>query len=97
VVVLIVVLLGAKWAFGHEAPTGWAYGVECCHSMDCYQAPVGDVKESSAGYALSTGEIIPYGDHRIKRSQDEYFHECKPLGDPKQMHSICIYVPDRGF
>lgn len=84
-------------AAAHQAPAGWQYDSSCCSGVDCYQAPASDVKETRNGYQLSTGELIPYSDHRIKRSHDEYFHECKPGGDAKPQRSYCLYVPDRGM
>jgi hypothetical protein len=84
-------------ASAHQAPAGWQYDPSCCAGVDCYQAPPSDVKETKYGYQLSTGELIPYTDHRIKRSRDEYFHECKPGGDAGSQHSFCLYVPDRGM
>jgi len=92
-----LLLIAADAAFAHEAPTGWVYGWECCSSGDCYQAAPTDVRETPQGYQLSTGEVIGYQDKRIKRSKDEYYHECKPQGDPKALRSICLYVPDRGL
>lgn len=84
-------------ATAHQAPTGWQYDSACCSGVDCYQAPPLDVKETKYGYQLSTGELIPYNDSRIKRSRDEYFHECKPGGDASQQHSFCLYVPEQGM
>ncbi|TJX71445.1 MAG: hypothetical protein E5W21_07535 [Mesorhizobium sp.] len=84
-------------AAAHQAPAGWQYDSSCCSGVDCYQAPESDVKETKYGYQLSTGELIPYSDHRIKRSHDEYFHECKPGGDANSQRSFCLYVPDRGM
>jgi hypothetical protein len=85
-------------AFAHQAPAGWSYGVECCSSLDCFQAPPGEIAETPLGYRVrSTGELIPYADSRIKRSRDEFFHRCSPGGDARAKRSICLYVPDRGF
>jgi hypothetical protein len=85
-------------AAAHQAPAGWSYGVECCSSLDCFQAPPGDVTETPLGYRIrSTGELILYTDSRIKRSRDEFFHRCSPGGDATSKRSICLYVPDRGF
>ncbi|RWM07180.1 MAG: hypothetical protein E5X80_24900 [Mesorhizobium sp.] len=81
-------------AAAHQAPKGWQYDSSCCAGLDCYQAPTADVKETKYGYQLSTGEVIPYTDRRIKRSRDEFFHECKPGGDVNSQHSFCLYVPD---
>lgn len=95
VIILLALRVGA--AFAHEAPSGWQYDAACCSGMDCMQAPKEDVKETSEGYRLSTGEVIAYSDHRVRRSHDEFFHECKPGGDMSSKHSFCLYVPDRGF
>jgi hypothetical protein len=92
---VLVASHGVVWP--HDAPTGWSYDASCCSGIDCAQAPAHDVKETPAGYTLSTGEVIPYGDHRVRRSKDEFFHECKPGGDMSSRHSFCLYVPDRGF
>ncbi|RUW29679.1 hypothetical protein [Mesorhizobium sp. M1E.F.Ca.ET.041.01.1.1] len=81
-------------AAAHQAPKGWQYDSSCCAGLDCYQAPAADVKETQYGHQLSTGELIPYTDRRIKRSRDEFFHECKPGGDVNSQHSFCLYVPD---
>jgi hypothetical protein len=93
----IAFIMSCAPAGAHQAPTGWTYDGSCCSNADCYQAPAGDVKETPQGYVLSTGEAIPYSDPRIKRSRDEFFHECKPAGVPRGKHSYCLYVPDRGF
>ncbi|WP_245516789.1 MULTISPECIES: hypothetical protein [unclassified Mesorhizobium] len=91
--IALAVFLSAP-AVAHQAPKGWQYDSSCCSGMDCYQAPTTDVKETKYGYQLSTGELIPYSDSRIKRSGDEFFHECKPGGDANSQHSFCLYVPD---
>ena len=96
--IIIALALLLAPAHAHQAPTGWQYGPECCSSADCYQAPATDVHETPDGYFIeSNGETIPYGDKRIKRSKDEFFHECKPGGIPTSKRSFCLYVPDRGF
>jgi hypothetical protein len=60
--------------------------------------PLGAVAESPEGYVIKlTGELIPYGDRRIRRSRDEFFHQCTPGGDVHAKRSICLYAPDRGF
>ncbi|PLP56328.1 hypothetical protein CYK37_26500 [Mesorhizobium loti] len=90
------VLLCAS-ASAHDAPAGWTYDIECCSGLDCYQAPASDVKETRDGYLLSTGELIPYSDRRIRPSRDEFFHECKPGGMTGSLRSLCLYVPNRGL
>lgn len=91
-------------AWPHDAPPtkaqplGWQYDYSCCSAMDCRQIDPVAVSETAQGYTIKlTGEVIPYGDKRIKRSKDEFFHQCTIGGDPKAKHSICLYAPDKGF
>ena len=99
-------MLGLMLTIGraHEAtdvagqPLGGTYGWECCSGMDCSVSGDGTISEMPEGYRVElTGEIIPYGDKRIKRSRDEFFHRCTPGGIATAPRSICLYVPDRGF
>ena len=86
----------ATSAYGHEAKAGWEYEY-CCSSRDCREVTTAAVKEDEKGFTIAaTGEIIPYGDTRIKRSKDEYFHWCSVAG-LNDSRSICLYVPDRGY
>jgi hypothetical protein len=96
--ILLSALLSAGSAFGHDSPMGWTYGFECCSSIDCRQLHDVDVTEGPEGYRIvRTGELIPYGDKRIKQSKDEFFHQCTPGGSIDADKSICLYVPNRGF
>lgn len=99
VALLALIVSAFLWsqANAHNAPSGWSYDIECCSGVDCYQAPPTDVRETKDGYLLSTGELIPYSDRRIRRSRDEFFHECKPGGMTGSQHSLCLYVPERGM
>jgi hypothetical protein len=110
---IVILLCMAAWAyaiwlatgaFAHTAqptagnPLGWKYGLECCSLIDCSQAAPEDVRETKAGYVIvRTGELIPYGDSRIKFSKDEFFHRCTPQGNLDAKRSICLYIPDRGY
>jgi hypothetical protein len=99
----IVLVGGTKLVWPHDAiptasqPLGWAYGWECCNLMDCREVAPGAVSETPEGYVIKlTGELIPYGDKKIKPSKDEFFHHCTKQGKPEG-ETICLYVPDRGF
>jgi len=82
----------------HEAPTGWQYGADCCAMNDCFQEQPNNVREYNTGYFIvSAHETIPYGDKRIRTSQDGYFHRCTLLGNEDAPTSICLYVPPRSF
>lgn len=82
-------------------PPGWQYPWACCSGMDCQRVnakPDQDVKETSAGYVIvSTGELVAYGDKRIKDSPDGDFHWCAHRAGIDQGHTICLFVPPRGF
>lgn len=103
----ILVICFSMFAFSalaHEAiptagmPNGWEYGWDCCSAGDCYQELDANVREYYNGYLIvSTKEIIPYDDKRIRKSMDGYFHRCTPAGDPKMLRSLCLYVPPRSF
>ena len=100
-----IVLVGLNGsAYPHEAiptatqPLGWTYGWECCSMRDCKELPKDEIKATPIGWKVeSTGEVIPYGDKRVKQSKDERFHRCARGGDFSLPTSICLYVPDMGF
>ncbi|WP_245451147.1 hypothetical protein [Borborobacter arsenicus] len=89
-------LLVIPQAWGHAAPSGWAYPYQCCSDRDCH--PVhGHVTEGPSGYVIEdTGEIVGYGDPRLKNSPDGEFHLCAPNGSAKP-RAICLFVPPRSF
>lgn len=98
---LAYLAVGPAWP--HEAiptasqPLGWVYGSECCSAYDCSQVQHGEIVPTPEGWRVNaSGETIPYGDARVKRSKDEFFHRCAPAGDMTSKRSICIYVPDFG-
>jgi hypothetical protein len=94
---LLSVLLAAGSAYSHDAPSGWAYPWSCCSNQDCHEVPEAAIKEGLTGYELvTTGEIIPYGDKRIKDSPDGHFHACQQSGDFDKGHVLCLFVPSRG-
>lgn len=106
---MIVVSLFA-WLFmtltarAHEAaatvamPLGWSYPFSCCSNQDCKQATDAEVREVVKGYLVTmTGEIVPYGDKRIKDSPDGLFHTCQVAGDFKEGRVLCLFVPPRSF
>ena len=77
----------------HEAPLGWAYDYECCSGVDCRQAKVREVID---GYIVPSGDLIPYGDKRVRLSKDEFFHWRTVRGEDGTP-TLCLYVPNRGF
>lgn len=91
--VLLSILLEDA-ASAHEAPTGWTYPPLCCGNGDCRQ--VENVPERPDGYHVMSGEVLAYGDYRIKDSPDGEFHWCSTAGSVTG-NTICLFVPSRGF
>lgn len=91
-------------AKAHEAtnvagqPLGWNYPWACCSNMDCRALPAKDIKERPEGYVIqSTGEVVGYGDKRVKDSPDGEFHWCAHQAGVDAGHTICLFVPPKGF
>jgi hypothetical protein len=103
---LAIGLLYLGWAYpalSHTAkptasqPLGWQYGWECCNLMDCREVSESVIEETPQGYVYKvTGEVIPYGDKKIKESKDEFYHLCTH-GGKDDAKIICLYTPNRGF
>ncbi len=84
-------------ADAHSAPSGWFYPYECCSDRDCQPVHGTAVRERPEGYLVQkTGEIIGYGDPRLKVSPDGDFHLCLPPGSIRA-RAICLFVPPRSF
>lgn len=79
--VCIFIVFSAISARAHS----W-YDPACCSDNDC--APDDRVKEVTGGFQVPTGEVVPYGDKRIRQSLDKRFHWCH-----FQTHTYCVYVP----
>lgn len=90
-------------AYPHDAPAsagqplGWTYPFSCCSGIDCRPVAIADVEEGPDGYVIrATGEVVPYGDTRVKDSPDGDFHWCSVAG-AGDGRTICLFVPPRGF
>jgi hypothetical protein len=97
-------LIAAMAAKGraHQAPSGWAYPIECCAGIDCAEVPAGAVKETPQGYrvTLSPGEhpmvkapfaaVVPYASTRP--APDGAYHICL---NP-QLKVLCFFAGSRG-
>jgi hypothetical protein len=80
-------------------PQGWKYPFSCCSGFDCRKVGTEGsgakvtVAETPHGYKISTtGEVIAYGDKRIKDSPDGDFHWCSVAG-ADDSRTICLFVP----
>ncbi len=78
-------------------PEGWSYPFACCSGWDCRRVAAADVFEGPDGYRIvGTGELVAYGDARLKDSPDGDFHWCSVAG-ASDGRTICLFVPPRGF
>lgn len=68
------------------------YDKECCSGDDCAPVADGGIKEGPGGYTLPDGNLLPYGDKRIRQSVDHQFHWCHI-----NAATYCLYVPGRGI
>lgn len=96
--ILTVVSLGAAApAAAHRAPSGWSYPYSCCSGIDCREVPAKAISERPEGYVINnTGEVVQYGDKRVKDSPDGEWHWCSVAG-ADDTRTICLFVPPRLF
>jgi len=89
--------LAGYLVLAHDAPLGWSYPFACCSGIDCRQVAIADIEEGPEGYVIrGTGEVLPYGDRRLKDSPDGEFHWCSVAG-ANDGRTIYLFVPPRGF
>lgn len=88
---LLLILAGL--AYGHTAPSGWAYDPWCCNTTDCRQLADDDVVEQGGGWRIKSMDVVvPYDHPKRMISGDEHFHVCElPKGTVR-----CFYVPPGG-
>ncbi len=95
---LAMSLLTVTPADAHQAPTGWTYPWTCCSNLDCQEVDAGAISEKPQGYVIqSTGEVVSYGDKRVKNSPDGEYHWCAHQAGTDAGHTICLFVPPKGF
>jgi hypothetical protein len=93
-----VTVLTALPAGAHDAPAGWKYPWACCANMDCQQVAPKAISERKDGYVVnSTGEVVAYSDKRVKDSPDGEYHWCAHPAGLDAGHTICLFVPPKGF
>lgn len=106
-VLVALVLFTMIWpsrAGAHEAPTGWSYDAACCNTRDCAPIETVFVEIRADGYHVTIPggahtyvpetryEFLPWGDRRLRRSGDEFYHACVTPGGS----FLCLYTPDMG-
>lgn len=96
----IALMLGMAFSIkarAHEAPTGWKYPWSCCSNLDCKEVSKNEIGERPEGYIIeSTGEVVAYGDKRLKDSPDGAYHWCAHQAGIDAGHTICLFVPPKG-
>lgn len=98
------VMFGRSMAAAHD----W-YPLSCCSTTDCMAVPTEAVRVTDSGWQIvATGEVIGWGDHRIRQTPPEgegMFHWCRHLKDRaatawaapiKAGTTICLFVPPGG-
>lgn len=94
ILALILLLLAAIPAVGHDAPSGWTYASGCCGGRDCRPIPDTAVAPVEGGWLVKAShEVIPY--QSTKPSPDGSFHRCSYNG-AETSETICLYVPPMG-
>ena len=96
-------LLFGSEVWGHEAPSGWAYPLQCCSNRDCAEIPASRVKEGPEGYRVTlvpgdhefvkaqTSWLVPYAE--AKNSPDGAYHICIS----PSMKMLCFFAGARSF
>lgn len=94
----IAMLVYVASADAHDAPTGWSYPTSCCSGFDCREEADLAIRETTDGYlVVSTGEVIPYNDIRVRMSPDGRWHGCWRGAKFDAAPLICLFAPPRGF
>lgn len=92
---MLVIVAGP--ALAHTNVQGWTYPLTCCSRYDCREVvPPQRVSVGKMGFTVPSGEVIGYGDGRLKKSQDEFFHWCTLQGKDDGS-TICLFVPPLGM
>lgn len=90
----LAVLVFSGAAGAHDAPTGWSYPPACCSDIDCRDVPADWVFAGPDGYRIViTGEVVRYGDSRLRPPPDGLVHWCSVAGS-SDSRTICLFVPE---
>lgn len=104
---MICALMGASVAgfsddaVAHQAPTGWSYPWSCCSNLDCREIgidAISEPSESDPDYVIRPiGERLAPDDRRVRQSPNGAFRWCAHQAGVDAGHTICLFVPARGF
>ena len=88
-VLALAVLSPAERASAHD----W-YPVECCQELDCSPVEVSSVLSTEEGWLIvESGELIGFGDKRLKQSPDTRFHICLESFWEVRSATRCLFIP----
>ena len=91
----VIWLLAVVVVQAHDAPSGWSYPFQCCSGYDCRPVTATTISTRPEGYVITgTGEVVGYGDTRVRTSPDGAYHWCSVAGadDGK---TLCLFVPQQ--
>jgi hypothetical protein len=89
---LAAVLLAASLMPTPGLAHSW-YSRACCGDQDCRPTAPGEVEFRPDGWFISSaGKLVPFGDDKIKASQDHRMHVCTYSTGAVRVR--CLYVPD---
>lgn len=72
---LAVLVYAANPARPHEAPSGWAYPINCCSKHDCRPLTAGEIVYTPDGWRFTaTGET--FAENTARPSPDGQSHAC---------------------
>lgn len=75
-IVALAIVVVARQAQAHEAPSGWSYPAECCSNQDCRPVPCDQLAPEPGGGVrwTATGDRFPQA--KVKASGDGECHVC---------------------
>jgi hypothetical protein len=98
-------IIAAACAFGVPSASAHSwYEKQCCEDEHCEPMADGVVRETSKGFKVPSGELLPYGDSRVRQSHDMRYHWCHDQKATVTRHreipfgpdsTICLYVPPK--
>lgn len=92
--ILVAVLFLPAFARAHDAPSGWAYPIECCSGMDC--APVDQMTimpDRSWMVTTKHGQARVPPEMSRRDSKDNKTHACIRRSWDGEYKVICVFVP----
>lgn len=100
-------ILAAACTFGMPPASAHSwYEKQCCQDEHCEPMADGAVRETSRGFKVPSGELLPYADGRVRQSHDMRYHWCHEQKATVNRHrevqpgpdsTICLYVPPKSF